>query len=198
MTNNSLTYYFSGLIVAVFVLFFFQLVKLIFLYMSIAKANKSENILESTSKTPLKWILAKYENSINIQVGNVKKTNVPASEFFSEFSACKAHNVNLRMLDAASGTLVGLGLLGTFLGLTLGIEGFDSSNTENIQNSINNLLSGMGTAFYTSLFGMTLSIIFTFIDKVFRNKLSKQLFMLNERLDEMYYIDDNNVNALNY
>ena len=197
MTNNSLTYYFSGLIVAVFVLFFFQLVKLIFLYMSIAKANKSENILESTGKTPLKWILAKYENSINIQVGNVKKTNVPASEFFSEFSACKAHNVNLRMLDAASGTLVGLGLLGTFLGLTLGIEGFDSSNTENIQNSINNLLSGMGTAFYTSLFGMTLSIIFTFIDKVFRNKLSKQLFMLNERLDEMYYIDDNNVNALN-
>lgn len=160
MTNNSLTYYFSGLIVAVFVLFFFQLVKLIFLYMSIAKANKSENILESTGKTPLKWILAKYENSINIQVGNVKKTNVPASEFFSEFSACKAHNVNLRMLDAASGTLVGLGLLGTFLGLTLGIEGFDSSNTENIQNSINNLLSGMGTAFYTSLFGMTLSIIF--------------------------------------
>lgn len=197
MTNNSLTYYFSGLIVAVFVLFFFQLVKLIFLYMSIAKANKSENILESTGKTPLKWILAKYENSINIQVGNVKKTNVPASEFFSEFSACKAHNVNLRMLDAASGTLVGLGLLGTFLGLTLGIEGFDSSNTENIQNSINNLLSGMGTAFYTSLFGMTLSIIFTFIDKFFRNKLSKQLFMLNERLDEMYYIDDNNVNALN-
>ena len=197
MTNNSLTYYFSGLIVAVFVLFFFQLIKLIFLYMSIAKANKSENILESTGKTPLKWILAKYENSINIQVGNVKKTNVPASEFFSEFSACKAHNVNLRMLDAASGTLVGLGLLGTFLGLTLGIEGFDSSNTENIQNSINNLLSGMGTAFYTSLFGMTLSIIFTFIDKVFRNKLSKQLFMLNERLDEMYYIDDNNVNALN-
>ena len=197
MTNNSLTYYFSGLIVAVFVLFFFQLVKLIFLYMSIAKANKSENILESTGKTPLKWILAKYENSINIQVGNVKKTNVPASEFFSEFSACKAHNVNLRMLDAASGTLVGLGLLGTFLGLTLGIEGFDSSNTENIQNSINNLLSGMGTAFYTSLFGMTLSIIFTFIDKVFRNKLSKQLFVLNERLDEMYYIDDNNVNALN-
>lgn len=197
MTNNSLTYYFTGLIVAVFVLFFFQLVKLIFLYMSIAKANKSENILESTGKTPLKWILAKYENSINIQVGNVKKTNVPASEFFSEFSACKAHNVNLRMLDAASGTLVGLGLLGTFLGLTLGIEGFDSSNTENIQNSINNLLSGMGTAFYTSLFGMTLSIIFTFIDKVFRNKLSKQLFMLNERLDEMYYIDDNNVNALN-
>lgn len=75
------------------------------------------------------------------------------------------------MLDTAAGTLVGLGLLGTFLGLTLGIKGFDSSNTERINESIQGLLAGMGTAFLTSLLGMTFSILFTAADKALRHRL---------------------------
>lgn len=51
------------------------------------------------------------------------------------------------MLDTGSSTLVGLGLLGTFLGLTLGISDFDSSNTNRINESIQGLLDGMDTAF---------------------------------------------------
>ena len=94
------------------------------------------------------------------------------------------------MLDTASGTLVGLGLLGTFLGLTLGIQGFDSSNTDKINESIQGLLNGMGTAFLTSLLGMFLSIVFTFIDKSLRHRLYKNVNGLTEKLDALYYIDD--------
>ena len=94
------------------------------------------------------------------------------------------------MLDTASGTLVGLGLLGTFLGLTLGIANFDSSNTEKINESIQGLLAGMGTAFLTSLFGMFFSLVFTFVDKAIRNRLYKHVNNLTEKLDALYYIDD--------
>jgi hypothetical protein len=104
--------------------------------------------------------------------------------------------LNLRLLDTASGTLVGLGLLGTFLGLTLGIKGFDSSSTENIQKSIQGLLTGMGTAFFTSLLGMGLSIVFIFFDKSWRNRLTKIVRNLTERLDTLYYIDDVNLSML--
>lgn len=94
------------------------------------------------------------------------------------------------MLDTAAGTLVGLGLLGTFLGLTLGIKGFDSSNTERINESIQGLLAGMGTAFLTSLLGMTFSILFTVADKALRHRLYKDVKELTDKLDSEYYIDD--------
>lgn len=119
-----------------------------------------------------------------------EKSNIPASEFIYDNSVCKCNKVNLRMLDTASGTLVGLGLLGTFLGLTLGIQGFDSSNTDKINESIQGLLNGMGTAFLTSLLGMFLSIVFTFIDKSLRHRLYKNVNGLTEKLDALYYIDD--------
>ena len=101
------------------------------------------------------------------------------------------------MLDAVSGVLVGLGLLGTFLGLTLGIKGFDSSNTERINESIQGLLAGMGTAFYTSLAGMIASILFTGLDKAFRYRLYKYTKELTDNLDSEFYIDDIELANLN-
>ena len=101
------------------------------------------------------------------------------------------------MLDTAAGTLVGLGLLGTFLGLTLGIKGFDSSNTERINESIQGLLAGMGTAFYTSLAGMIASILFTGLDKAFRYRLYKYTKELTDNLDSEFYIDDIELANLN-
>lgn len=93
--------------------------------------------------------------------------------------------------------LVGLGLLGTFLGLTLGIKGFDSSNTERINESIQGLLAGMGTAFYTSLAGMIASILFTGLDKAFRYRLYKYTKELTDNLDSEFYIDDIELANLN-
>ena len=94
------------------------------------------------------------------------------------------------MLDSVSGTLVGLGLLGTFLGLTIGIFSFNSQGADNINKSIQGLLAGMGTAFSTSLIGMFTSIVYTFIDKALRHRLHKNLCTLTEKLDSLYYIDD--------
>lgn len=181
----------TGIIAIIFIFFFYQALKVYRLSSILKKVNKNEDQMKALSETKrLILILNDYKASINIEVNGGQKTNVPASEFFSEFNACKVRSINMRMLDTASGTLVGLGLLGTFLGLTLGIQDFDSSNTENIQKSIQTLLSGMGTAFFTSLVGMSLSLVYTFFDKRWRNKLSRQLFDLTEKLDSLYYIDD--------
>ena len=156
----------------------------------IKKAFGESDSLEALEETKLSQIVESYRKSINININEAAKTNIPAGEYFSEFSVCKANGINAKMLDAGSGTLVGLGLLGTFLGLTLGIQGFDSSNSENIQSSIQSLLDGMGTAFLTSLLGMFFSLVYTFIEKGFRNCLSNGLYDLNEKLDAEYYIDD--------
>ena len=149
-----------------------------------------ENILDAIKDTKIAEIGENYRNTIYIDTVNGKKSNTPASEFLSDLSVCKHANINLRMLDSVSGTLVGLGLLGTFIGLTIGIFSFNSQGADNINKSIQGLLAGMGTAFSTSLIGMFTSIVYTFIDKALRHRLHKHLFTLTEKLDSLYYIDD--------
>ena len=190
-TNASYVTYASVCIIfIVFAFYLRQAFKIYLLYKKIEAANAQDEPMDFLTGRRFDKIKDLYRKSININTHVGTKSNIPSSNFFSEFNVCKASFINLRTLDSASGTLVGLGLLGTFLGLTLGINGFDSSTAENIKTSINGLLGGMGTAFVTSLAGMFLSMLYTSCDKYWRYKLSKHLYDLTEKLDSAYYIDD--------
>lgn len=188
--SDIVTYISIGIIIAVFLYFTMEEYKLFKLNETVKKLRNNDNILVSLKETNIAPLADTYSKTINIDTSKGKKTNIPASEFINDFSVCKYNKLNLRMLDTAAGTLVGLGLLGTFLGLTLGIKGFDSSNTERINESIQGLLAGMGTAFLTSLLGMTFSILFTAADKALRHRLYKDVKELTDKLDSEYYIDD--------
>lgn len=157
----------------------------------------SDDLTEVLGQTEFKPIVDEYKRSIIIQTPDGVKTNTPASYYFSDENIAKVKSLNLKLLDSASGTLVGLGLFGTFLGLTIGVSNFDSSNSEGIQNSIQSLLSGMSMAFGTSLFGMFSSLVYTFIDKIWRKEQSRARYYLTEKLDEKYYIDDTMLLGLN-
>lgn len=190
----------AAVIIIVFLLFCKEEYKLYNIKEAIKKLLNNDNILDSLKETKIAPLAETYGKTINIETHDGKKSNIPASEYINDYSVCKYNKLNLRMLDTAAGTLVGLGLLGTFLGLTLGIKGFDSSNTERINESIQGLLAGMGTAFLTSLLGMTFSISFTAVDKALRHRLYKDVKELTDKLDSEYYIDDlvlSNINQQN-
>ena len=156
--------------------------------------SQQEDLIGALQGTELESYGTAFKKTINIETPEGEKTNVPAASVFNEVNVAMAFKINLRMLDAASGILVGLGLLGTFLGLTIGVSGFDSTDSANIQKSIQNLLGGMSTAFLTSLLGMACSLIYSTFDKRWRNKYRKHLFVFTEKLDSLYYIEDNTLN----
>ena len=180
----------AAVIIIIFLLFYKEEYKLYSIKEAIKRLLNNDNILDSLKETKIAPLAETYSKTIIIETHDGKKTNIPASEYINDYSVCKYNKLNLRMLDTAAGTLVGLGLLGTFLGLTLGIKGFDSSNTERINESIQGLLAGMGTAFLTSLLGMNFSILFTAADKALRHRLYKDVKEITDRLDSEYYIDD--------
>ena len=187
-----------AIIVILFIVFFLIALKMLFLYKQIEEATNSDDTLNALKENKeLASVAESYAATICIDVDEKKRTNTPALEIFSEFSTCSAYKINLRLLDAAAGILVGLGLFGTFLGLTLGLGDFDITSTQNIQNSIQHLLNGMKTAFWTSLAGMGCSMIYSALDKYWRNKLSKHLHAMTNKLDAMYYIDDRTLDDLN-
>lgn len=100
-----------------------------------------------------------------------KKTCVRAEEVYSTANIARALNVNLKTVRSAPGVLSGLGVLGTFLGLTLGISNFDNNDTSAVLKSIDNLMNGMNTAFYTSIVGMLLSLFYIICEKKVLNDL---------------------------
>lgn len=73
---------------------------------------------------------------------------------------------NRRIIDSLPNVVSTLGVIGTFLGITLGLIDFDPGQ---IDQSISSLLEGLRTAFYTSLAGMVCSLILRFFvtDKLF-------------------------------
>ena len=64
--------------------------------------------------------------------------------------------------------IAALGMIGTFLGICIGLSNFDENN---ITKSIPILLQGMRTAFFTSLVGMSISIILKFVLGCFKEKI---------------------------
>lgn len=66
------------------------------------------------------------------------------------------------------GVMTGLGILGTFIGLTIGLSKFNLGSdidTSLMQTSISGLLEGIKTAFITSIFGVVYSLLFNFFYK---------------------------------
>lgn len=68
-------------------------------------------------------------------------------------------------LNQVAGMLTGLGILGTFIGLSLGLQSFNTGTTAEMTSSIEPLMNGIKVAFHTSIYGMVFSLVFNAIYK---------------------------------
>ena len=109
-----------------------------------------------------------------------------ASEVFN--SATLAHGlIGNRMLLAVPAILTGLGVLGTFVGLQIGIGSLDlsASQIENLDKSIAPIISGCSTAFSTSVWGVFCSLVFTIFEKLLEWLAVRRIRILQGRLDAL-------------
>lgn len=94
------------------------------------------------------------------------------------------------VMDAGAGICVSLGVLGTFVGLAMGLDGLSMGNTEQLRQGIDGLLSGMKVAFYTSVWGVVLSLGWTAYDRAITKRLEVEVDWHAERLDYLLNADD--------
>ncbi|CAI6144369.1 MAG: hypothetical protein SPLUMA2_SPLUMAMAG2_01755 [uncultured Sulfurimonas sp.] len=66
--------------------------------------------------------------------------------------------------------IVSVGVLGTFVGIFIGLQAF---NPEDITNSVNDILVGLKTAFFTSIVGMSVSTILS-VKETLRSKIENE------------------------
>lgn len=126
----------------------------------------------------------------NDQQRLVIKNSIQPSFFFNEDNVIE-ENIDVRFLDAIPGKLTGLGILGTFVGLTIGIAGatyalgsLEKSDSDNLTSTLITLLQGASLAFLTSVLGISFSMIFSAMEKKEINNLKKNLRIFVESLEK--------------
>ncbi len=73
--------------------------------------------------------------------------------------------IHRNRMNQVAGVMTGLGILGTFIGLSLGLQSFNTGTTAEITNSIEPLMDGIKVAFHTSIYGMVFSLVFNYVYK---------------------------------
>ena len=139
--------------------------------------DKVKNIKTLPNYVKKSWI--RYYEEYSVNKGEV----IPDPfEYFTE-----EHIVNKggyrKVLELIPSIFVSLGILGTFYGITVGISDINTqADVETMQVGINTLLEGMKTAFYTSLVGISISLIFQLFDRIVLHRalLNKYDLLLDE------------------
>lgn len=90
---------------------------------------------------------------------------VDISMFFNKYVLIE-HPGRRRVAEAIPGILTALGILGTFVGLVAGLNNVDIADNALMKASLQQLMNGLHVAFYTSVYGVLLSIIWTIADRI--------------------------------
>lgn len=86
-------------------------------------------------------------------------------------------------------TLVGLGILGTFVGLAIGVGGLEvEGGSEKLLKGIQAFLPSMSTAFVTSVFGMATSIVSSLYTRLAADFIGKRHSRFCNALDQDHYL----------
>ncbi|MBT8349493.1 MAG: hypothetical protein HKP62_08645 [Sulfurovum sp.] len=115
------------------------------------------------------------ENALTI-MGKTKST-LHVSDFITEYYQ-DIRNDNFARV--APSVFPMLGILGTFIAIALSMPDFTVKDLGALDREISILLSGIGTAFYASIYGIMLSLIWTYFEKRGIAKVDKQIFDLEK------------------
>lgn len=98
------------------------------------------------------------------------------------------------LLRLVPGTLIGMGILGTFIGFASGITALgdvSEKTSEELMKGIGFLTSGLTTAFNTSILGVIMSVVVNFLMfNPLKNACDMLCQKICDRIDEKFYISD--------
>ncbi|WP_426768109.1 type I Zorya anti-phage system protein ZorA1 [Erwinia aphidicola] len=161
------------------------------------KENQPESQLEHLKRLfqqpELKHAWSEFEDSLHkqreLENGEEKivrvRATAPSASFFSEQQLVDIP-LNTEFFKHLPGILTGVGIIGTFYGLMIGLSHFDPSTPEQVTSSVNNLLHDVLYAFLGSAIAIFASILVTWLEKLSIAKCYKYLEKFTAALDSLY------------
>ncbi|WP_276882073.1 MotA/TolQ/ExbB proton channel family protein [Campylobacter cuniculorum] len=144
-------------------------------------------------KDEFRQALKRYIMKNFLTIGKDTKSNANFDDFAYAYIK-GARNENFASIGATIFPM--MGILGTFISIAVSMPNFNSSDTQALEQEIAELLSGVATAFYVSIYGIFLALWWMFFEKYGTSKINKLLnrqknatsgfFWTKEELDQRY------------
>lgn len=130
-----------------------------------------------------------FDESLATASDNQKLFNTLDAEHFFNAGSLAPEITGSRLLAAAPGFLVAIGVLGTFVGLTVGLVGLqlsEQADVNQLKDGIHSLIAGAAVAFMTSVWGVGASLLVNFIEKLAERRVIFNIRKLQVRIGELY------------
>lgn len=128
--------------------------------------------------------LHEYVSKNLMQIGTTVKSNASFESFIDTY-AKRIRNDNYA--SVAAGVFPTMGILGTFISIALTLPDFSSQSAGALEQEISLLLSGVGTAFYVSIYGILLSLWWIFFEKRGLSRFDRQIALLQEKTASLFW-----------
>ncbi|MBM9520104.1 anti-phage defense ZorAB system ZorA [Desulforhopalus vacuolatus] len=208
-TTDGVTAFFIGLIILTFFLFFFSSlviscgywVRVRFYLKGLKDVSKNNAInkrrvlvqreADAVEKTPW-WnkivstrLWQEFDETL-VEHNEKLYSNIDAEYFFNGGTLAR-RIVESRLFPTGASILTGLGVLGTFLGLQLGLTGLNlDGDVTKIQGEIKLLAQSASVAFITSVWGVSSSLVLNLFEKYFHGYIKRRIYLLQCRIDNIF------------
>ena len=132
----------------------------------------------------LSYNLKEYINKNLLTIGDITKANGSVDDFLQDYTS-NIRNTNFSSI--ASGIFPTLGILGTFISIAFSMPDFSAGTSSALESEISKLLGGVGTAFYVSIYGIFLSIWWTFFEKIGMSRFDHDTFVIKENTKHFFW-----------
>lgn len=128
--------------------------------------------------------LVEVQKGDNIEIRNT----LDAGHFFNSYTLASSVTEN-RLVAAVPGFLTALGVIGTFIGLQLGLGQLELGagvDVTTMQNGVAGVVEGAKVAFLTSVWGVALSVLFNFGEKAFEQRMRSKIRKIEYTVDWLF------------
>lgn len=111
-----------------------------------------------------------------------------AEHFFNTHSLARGVT-DSRLLAAVPSFLIAIGVLGTFVGLTVGLSGLelgDDADVDALRDGIHAMIAGAAVAFATSVWGVLLSVGVNAYEKFWETWIRRYVARLQDQVDHLF------------
>ena len=138
-------------------------------------------------KTGAGDIWLEFDETLIVSENKLHNT-IDAQHFFNTYSLARPLTEN-RLLAAVPGFLTAIGVIGTFIGLQLGLAELQIGSDVDVSTmkaGLSHVISGASIAFMSSICGVLLSVIFNFIEKLIEKEIRKKILHLQRKIDKLF------------
>ncbi|MBP1679764.1 MAG: rane protein [Proteobacteria bacterium] len=128
--------------------------------------------------------LHEYVSKNLMPIGGVMKSNASFENFIDTY-AKGIRNDNYA--SVAASIFPTMGILGTFISIALTLPDFSSQSAGALENEISLLLSGVGTAFYVSIYGILLSLWWIFFEKRGLSRFDRDVAVIQNATASLFW-----------